>query len=206
LFFGFIIRKLRYLANSAHGQRESGNEDSEGYATKIDKKLQVNLDNLKSALGNGNDLKVHPLRFGPDNRLSGALVFIEGLADNLIVTDAILRPLKSWNMEDAAPQSKAGLLDVLEHEVLCAAYVKNVEIVPELAAGCLSGDTVLIIDGFASGLVLSSKGWEQRTVSEPQSETVVRGPREGFTEDLRTNTSLIRRKIRNGKLKVDQMT
>ncbi|QAT50284.1 hypothetical protein EQM14_11225 [Caproiciproducens sp. NJN-50] len=53
---------------------------------------------------------------------------------------------------------------------------------------------------------MSTKGWEKRSVSEPQSETVVRGPREGFTENLRTNTSLIRRKIRNEHLRVDHMT
>ncbi|MEG6523440.1 spore germination protein [Desulfotomaculum sp. 1211_IL3151] len=54
--------------------------------------------------------------------------------------------------------------------------------------------------------MVSTKGWEKRAGPAPQSETVVRGQREGFTENLRTNTSPIRRKIRSEQLRVDHMT
>ena len=209
LFFGYIIRKLHYLTNSKRVQWEGGDEAakaSDGDAIKITKRLQENIKNMKAALDDAQDLRIQPLRFGPDSILSGALIFIDGLVDNPTLTDAILRPLKNWRVEDAQLLAKTALLDVLEQEVLCAASAKIVRSVPELATGCLSGDTVLLVDGYAGGLVMDSKGWDKRAVSEPQSESVVRGPREGFTENLRTNTSLIRRKIRNGQLKVEQMT
>ncbi|HWQ75005.1 MAG TPA: spore germination protein [Syntrophomonas sp.] len=209
MFFGYIMRKLHYLINSRHNQRGSDDEVVETSAenkVKINKKLPENLKSLKAALGDAQDLKVHLFRFGSDNGLSGAIIFIDGLISDSILTDAILRPLKNWRMEDNRLPVKTNLLDVLEQEVLCASCIKNAVSVPELAAGCLSGDTILLVDGCAGGLVINSKGWEKRAVSEPQSESVVRGPREGFTENLRTNTSLIRRKIRNGQLKVEQMT
>lgn len=209
MFFGYITRKLRYLISPRHIQRESGDEaakTSDKNAVKITKKLQENLKSLKTALGDAQDLKIQPFRFGPDNGLTGAIIFIEGLVDNSILTDAILRPLKSWHIGNDQLLAKTDLLDVLEQEVLCAAWVKFVQLVPELATGWLSGDTVLLVNGCAGGLVINTKGWEKRTISEPQSESVVRGPREGFTEDLRINMSLIRRKIRNGQLKVEQLT
>ncbi|MEM5770941.1 MAG: spore germination protein, partial [Bacillota bacterium] len=150
---------------------------------------------------------MHPFRFGSDNSMAGALVFIDGMVDKSTLTNAILRPLRTWRIKDDQLLSKTeDLLDALAQEVLCAIDVENAQSVSELATGCLSGDTILLVDGCSDGLVISTKGWEKRTVSEPQTETVVRGPREGFTENLRTNTSLIRRKIRNGQLHVEQMT
>jgi spore germination protein KA len=95
---------------------------------------------------------------------------------------------------------------MLEREVLCAGDVKTVETLSEVASGCLSGNTELLLDGCTAGLDISTKGWDKRSVTETQSETVVRGPREGFTENLRTNTALIRRKIRNTRLRVDHLT
>lgn len=49
----------------------------------------------------------------------------------------------------------------------------------------------------------STRGWRDRAVSEPQSQTVVRGPRDSFTETLRTNTALIRRRIKSPKLWIE---
>lgn len=50
--------------------------------------------------------------------------------------------------------------------------------------------------------MINSKGWQTRAITEPESERVVRGPREGFTESIIMNISLIRRKIRTPDLKI----
>jgi spore germination protein KA len=209
LFIRYAMRKLHYLMKSKSAQQKNA-KDVAVIGTEIpistSKNLQENIKNLKAALGNAQDLKVHPLRFGPENRFSGALIFIDGLVSDAILTDAILRPLKNYPKEDEQPPQKADLLEALAQDVLCASFVTSAASMVELTKGCLSGDTVLLVDGYADGLIINSKGWEKRSVSEPQSESVVRGPREGFTENLRTNTALIRRKIRNGHLKVYQMT
>ena len=157
-------------------------------------------------LGNSGDVKAHPFRFGPDGAIAGALVFIDGLVDNSIITDSILRPAVSWRPEENQLPSGQQLIDVVSQEILCAGDVQTARSLPELASSCLSGDTALLVDGCETGLIVSTKGWDKRNVTEPQSETVVRGPREGFTENLRTNTALIRRKIRNGKLLAEHMT
>ena len=66
-----------------------------------------------------------------------------------------------------------------------------------LISAMLEGNTVILIDGSSQGIIASSIGGEERGVEEPQSQTVVRGPKEGFTENIRTNTALIRRKIKS---------
>jgi Bacillus/Clostridium GerA spore germination protein. len=205
LIFGFIGRKIKYIGSSRHPQKESpAPEGRKQPASGIKERLQENLDSLRAAMGNSNDLKVHALRFGPADSLSAALVFIDGLVDNHLMTEAVLRPLMNWRPEELP--AKKNLPDTLRQEVLCTGDIRIAQTLTELTSGCLSGDTALLLDGCGAGLLIGTKGWEKRSVTEPQSETVVRGPREGFTENLRTNTALIRRKIRNGQLRVDHMT
>lgn len=207
LIFGFLKRKMKYIGNSRRSRKEEPAADGwKQPVSEIRERLEENLDSLKAAMGDSSDLKMHLFRIGPDGSLRGALAFIDGLEDAQLVTDAILRPLMSWGCRNSDPPAGKELLDVLQQEVLCAEDIKTVQTLPELTSGCLSGDTVLLLDGCKTALDVSTKGWEKRSVAEPQSETVVRGPREGFTENLRTNTSLIRRKIRNGQLRVDLMT
>lgn len=210
LFIGYIIRKLYFFSKVKRLACDSTNAKDNGgspsHTSRMKKHLNENLDDLKEMLADSSDVKVHVFRLGPDQQLTGAIAFIDGLVNNSILTDAILRPIRSWRYEDEMPLAEQDLIDVLAQEVLCAGDVKEVSLLSELASGCLAGDTVVLLDGCAIGLVISTKGWDKRSVTEPQSETVVRGPREGFTENLRTNTALIRRKIKNGQLCVVNMT
>ncbi|MCL2847455.1 MAG: spore germination protein [Firmicutes bacterium] len=69
----------------------------------------------------------------------------------------------------------------------------------------LSGDAVVIIDGFREMIVVDSKAWDKRSIMEPPVENVLRGPREGFIEDVKTNLTLIQRRMRSTNLKVERM-
>ena len=63
-----------------------------------------------------------------------------------------------------------------------------------------SGQCIILADGYEYGFIADTMGWESRNVEEPATQTVVRGPRDGFTENIRTNTSLIRRRIKDPNL------
>lgn len=67
----------------------------------------------------------------------------------------------------------------------------------------LSGDAVLFVEEMEDTVLIGSKGWKSRAIEEPQTESLIRGPRDGFTEDIRTNTTLIRRRIRDPHLRFD---
>lgn len=208
MLFSYMLRKLRFFMDSAYKHRggEADGADAQSVPEKkIDKGLEENLDSLRTLLSYSNDLIVHRFRFGPDGSVEAALVFIDGLVDNMILTEAVLWPLRSWRTAEAQLPRASALLDAVGREALCAASVEAVQSLEDLSAACLRGNAVLLFDGCAGGLGIEAKGWEKRAVTEPQSETVVRGPREGFTENLRTNTALIRRKIHDGRLHVEQL-
>ena len=79
--------------------------------------------------------------------------------------------------------------------------VKEVDKMNDLIKAILSGDSAIFVEGANKGLVIATRGWPGRGVSEPSTESVVRGPRDGFTETIRFNTVLVRRRIRDTKLK-----
>ncbi|MCL2862369.1 MAG: spore germination protein [Firmicutes bacterium] len=79
-----------------------------------------------------------------------------------------------------------------------------VETINEAIEMIMMGDVAIIIGGFRGIIIANAKTWQQRGVGEPPVETVLSGPREGFTEDIRTNLTLIMRKLKTPKLAVER--
>lgn len=205
MFLGFLARKLRYMNHSRrHDDNSSSGEEQR--QPEIKESLSKNLEELKQLLGNDSDLKIHFFRFGENGCFSGVLVYFDGLVNSSFLADSILRPIINWKPESNRKPNEKDLAETLGQEVIYAADIQSAQTVSELAGGCLSGDVALLVNGCATGLTVSAKGWDKRNVTEPPSEAVVRGPREGFTENLRTNTALIRRKIKSGQLRADMLT
>ena len=90
--------------------------------------------------------------------------------------------------------------------MITASDLKEVETFFEITTAVLSGDAALLVEKQPKAIIISLRGYEMRSVSEPHIESIVRGPREGFNESLRVNTSLIRRKIKNPDLVFESLT
>lgn len=67
------------------------------------------------------------------------------------------------------------------------------------------GNALIFADGHDEALICSTQGGEQRSIQEPSTQASFRGPRQGFTESLQTNISMIRRYIKNPNLWVEKM-
>ncbi|MCQ6557259.1 spore germination protein [Paenibacillus mendelii] len=118
--------------------------------------------------------------------------------DGIVLSTAVDEVLKSLMVL----QGNAFDIGTIAKNTLPVVQTSTAEQYGELLTAVLSGDSVLLVEGSTLALVLGLRGTEGRTVSEPETETVVRGPREGFNEHLRTNTSLIRTKIKSPRLKM----
>jgi len=76
----------------------------------------------------------------------------------------------------------------------------------EVAQQILDGALVLFQEGLTVARAFQIQAYPTRAVTEPEGETSVRGPKEGFIEDLRTNLSLLRRIVRTPNLRLEPMT
>ncbi len=137
---------------------------------------------------------------GGKGRLHCCAFFFDGMVKSDIIYDSIIRPIVTCVRGEWFCAS-----DVCS-EILFAADAKTESDPAKLTESLLSGDTLLFIDGFREAIIVSSKGFPQRSVEEPGGETALLGPREGFTESLLMNVAMLRRKLKTPDLKIVSRT
>ncbi|MCZ8524027.1 MULTISPECIES: spore germination protein [Paenibacillus] len=126
------------------------------------------------------------------------LLFIDGMVN----TEQVNEAMKSLMILEGGEQ----FVDNISASVLPVSQIQPADNYGDLLLGVLGGDTGLIVERNNKALLLGIRGPEKRSIAEPETESVIRGPREGFTESLRTNTSMIRRKLKTPHLKMKPMT
>ncbi|MGG7178082.1 spore germination protein [Clostridium paraputrificum] len=124
------------------------------------------------------------------------LVFIDDLCSAQFISEYIVTPLKK--KEYPCKKVEDIVTNVLDINI--ANYAKDVN---DAVLHILSGDIVLLFEKHEKIIYCEVKGFVRRGVSIPVTESVIKGPREGFTELFVDNISLIRRKIKNSDLKFE---
>ncbi|WP_284037877.1 spore germination protein [Neobacillus sp. 114] len=168
--------------------------------------LTDNIEKIKELLGNSDDIITREIRIGKDGRIKACVVFTDGLIDSHAAQNFIMESLMyNLRMTDVEVETFTGLnlLSYLKEMVLTVGDIQDIDDFTNLLDSLLSGKVILLFDGYSKGFSIDMKGWNQRSVEEPTTETTIRGPREGFTENIRVNTALIRRKIKDHNLWIE---
>lgn len=139
--------------------------------------------------------------------IQGLLVYAESLTDSKQISLQILRPLL-WEMpkwDRDMPAGKSDLLAFLKDSLIDARKTQDATDFVALTNYVLHDSVGILLDGEAKALIIPMQGGETRAVTEPDTEPVVLGPKDGFIEALNVNLSLIRRRIRSSRLKVEML-
>ncbi|MEJ9228381.1 spore germination protein [Peribacillus butanolivorans] len=164
--------------------------------------LEGNIQHVKQQLGNSGDIVIREIQIGKEGIFKACIFYTDGLVDTSSIQNFIMESL----MLDINPDqeqmisSQMNVLQVLKGRILAVGDIKDVTEFSSLFTSLLSGDVILLLDGYSQGFSIGMRGGKDRGVTEATTETVVRGPKEGFSENLRTNTALIRRKIKTPQL------
>jgi spore germination protein KA len=163
--------------------------------------LKQNIQKVKEDLGNSSDIIFREVPLSKSGVLVMGLIYTEGLTDQKIINDFVAETV----MMDLANQpdnlsSPSWMFQRLKDFALTIGGIKDVTDFDTLYNSVLSGEAVILLDGYEQGVAVSVQGWKDRGVNEPTTESTVRGPQEAFSETLRTNTALIRRKIKDPNL------
>lgn len=204
LMFSFLAKKLKFL--QLLKKNLSQDQEEQNKSPQLTANLKTNLQMIKNILGNSDDIIIRPFVLGTKDQQEAALIMIDGLIDKASVHDFIIKPLMLESRSLNDNDSLADSIEELTETLVCIAEVKKVKTLDELVNDCLKGDTALLVNGHPGALIINTRGWKSRGIEQPQTEVSVRGPREGFTETLRVNTALIRRKIRDPDLTFETMT
>ena len=166
--------------------------------------LDINKSYIKRlfTLSKNNDIVARDFHINVGaKKVSAFLICVEGLSNMMSVNDFILRSLMEPNsafegsfeeyiQKSLIPQSQL----TLEENIDRALQTVNI------------GNAVVFADGLDKCFVMDVKSWEHRSVSNPENESVIQGPHEGFNEVLRCNTALIRKTLNNPNLIQENIT
>ncbi|WP_394231481.1 spore germination protein [Niallia oryzisoli] len=167
------------------------------------------LTGIRQTMGNSTDIITRQFKTGKNGLIEIGIVYIDGLADKNFIQDFIIEPLMTdlrITKLDFEVNKQTNLFEVIKDFNVAGGDMKVISDLKLLYSNMLSGDTIILVDGYSKAFAVSSRGWEMRGLEEPSSQTVVRGPKEGFTETLRINTSLIRRRIKNTNLWIETLS
>jgi len=162
--------------------------------------LQENLQVLRNMFGVNMDFAIRPIDLAGHD---GAICFFTTLVDLNRLQEHVIAPIQQGTVsfpEDPTPRhlfkrfrELAAINDAVSHQ-------DWQHIVSEL----LKGKALLLVDGQTEGLLIDTGKVEKRSVGAPETEQAVIGPRESFVEILDTNVTLIRQRLRDPRLRVEQ--
>ena len=167
---------------------------------KISSNLRDNEIYIRKQCENCADILVRSMRLGEDRKVDCLMVYIEVTVSNMMLDDSAIGKMINhfWKIPPEEIQ------EFLKNNSLGIADVQKLENMDEVFGAILSGNAVFFIDGYNKAMKISSKGYPNMGVSEAESEKVLRGSREGFSDSVKTNSALVRKRIRDTRMKVEE--
>ncbi|WP_141433228.1 spore germination protein [Bacillus sp. 03113] len=168
--------------------------------------LQLNINEIKEQTGNSTDITIREVQAIALNQKKAAIIYISGISDIQLINNDVLLGImlghEKVNLKDAELKDP---IEIIKNQILSIGSIKEIDDMESLLASIHSGNTVILVDGCTKGIMASSSNRKERGVEEPSSQTVIRGPKEGFVENIGTNIALLRSKIKTPNLwKIDR--
>lgn len=193
--------------------------NSEKIDEKVFSNLKQNLEFIQSkfnALINS-DIVIRKLSLICKNKKYKAfLIFIDGMTDSININHFVLKPLMLRNKNNTHTSQHSNQNNsIKENHSKITNYIYN-RLIPhnnlskqtkfeKIISDINSGNCVLFVDTLNVAFDIDVKGFKQRSIDRPQIENVIKGPQEAFVENIRTNTSLLRRLVNNQNLIIENI-
>lgn len=164
--------------------------------------LPLTADHLKKVFSDCVDFKNRRVYLCGDRNRAVILCYIEGMAKTERFNDYILKPLaENRRLIGVAERELPALL---EHGDIYTSGVTRSTSMDEAANSLVNGSCALFCAGLEGCLLIPVPTEEKRSIAPPDNEPALKGSRDSFVESLRTNTSLVRRRLRAPELKVKE--
>lgn len=201
--FGFI-NKIKNIFSRQVSENEDVKIEKSSEKVLLSSNLDENIKHLRSVFDRCNDVAMRSFQINAEEPIDGFLIYIDGMIDEKLTATNVLRSLQlNPAILKGQEINRSNVFNIIKDSFLSTTEVRIVNDMTKVVENILSGQAVLLIEGTPQAIVSSVRQMEDRSVEEPQSEPLVRGPRDGFVESLRTNTTLIRRRLKTSRLKME---
>ncbi len=204
-----IIEKLKNIFennNKIYNQESLNLEDRDKLLHKIKFKnsMNENIEQIKAVFGESYDLNFRKIKIGQEKKVA-VLFYISGLVDSNAIND-LLKNLEVdlLQINEHLKKKKVDLEYISDH-ILDNQDVELLDDFDNAMEKATNGSSILLFEGSSFCMVCETKGLKLRSITEPNSEMSIRGPRDGFIESIVTNSSLLRRRIHSPHLWIKDM-
>ncbi|WP_238652399.1 spore germination protein [Paenibacillus piscarius] len=166
--------------------------------------LAANLEEIRRRVGDSPDIVIRHLRNASSDSSALAFIYIDGLVNSDMVNQTVLQPLMEMELPDGDGRTAETVFRLAKDHLLPVGSVKQSPTLEVLLALLFDGYTLILFEGLQDALAADTSGWEKRSINEPTSQGVIRGPKEGFTENLRTGTAMLRRRLKTPDLRMEE--
>ena len=158
------------------------------------KNLESYLEVLKRKLGSEKDVVAKHVYAGGKKI---GLVYLKSMIDEGIFVSGLLTPIRETK-EDISIQS-------LKDKILKVSDIADVQSETDIIEKVFEDNVIILIEGEEMGLSIDLESFPVRPPAEPPTSPVILGPREGFTEYIKTNITLLRRRLQTSVFKMEEM-
>lgn len=205
--------------------------NSEKIDEKVFSSFQKNLEFIQSKFNSliNSDIVLRDFNLKCNGKQYNAfLVYIDGMTDSVIINDFVLKPLMLRNKNNTYIKEEKSIKKYNNNSKKNDSHTSNINVKVDLSnyiytnlipnnnlskqtefskiiSDINSGNCVLFVDTLNIAFDIDAKGFKQRNIDRPQIENVIKGPQEAFVENIRTNTSLLRRLVNNHNLIIENI-
>jgi spore germination protein KA len=167
---------------------------------RLSKSLKQNVNIFKNIFQNDETLIVRAFENIYMSNIKCCVMFFNNMIDKKDINEYIIRPIMNSEIFSSNFQASKSVcsntIEMLARRVIVSSSIEKNREVTDIAQKLLYGSTLVMVEGEDEALLVNTKGWKIREPGEPETDKALKGPKEGFTEDLATNLSLIRRRLR----------
>ncbi|MFQ8689193.1 MAG: spore germination protein [Blautia sp.] len=160
--------------------------------------VRKNEESVRAYCENCADIIIRPMRLGNDKKVECLVVYLEVAVSNMMLEDSVIGKLINHFWEIPPGQMK----EFLKNNSLGISDVKELPTLEEAMAAMLAGNAIFFMDGYDQAIKIASKGYPSMGVGEAETEKVLRGSKEGFTDSVKINSALIRKRLKDTRMKV----
>ena len=133
------------------------------------------------------------------------MAYIDMMTDRGLTDLTIIRRLFDMNWDELTLAEKSeGLYEALRDRGIATSDISETDKMEDILYFILAGDTAVFVEGYQKVIIIATRGFPNRGIQSAETEVVVQGSREAFSEVMRFNTALVRRRIRDTRLKAKQ--
>ncbi len=147
------------------------------------------------------DILTYDFTTGDD--VACAVIYADGVVNKQLLGDLVARPLARLSIKKEG--GRVALNEDTVLETLLFPELKTANKFEDIAKEVLDGNSLLLIDGLDAGFIVGAKQIPTRSVIEPPTDVAVKGPREGFIEDVKTNMGLVRKRLKSPDLRFETL-